>query len=521
METLSPFALAEGLLPENPFREERPPVAHWWLYGFAVFASLILVFPTVHSMRVRWQNAERHAAAPSVPLVPFPPIEVEIPPAPPESVSMVFNGTGAVRIHRRPVTTPNETVVLPPPPPLPVTLPAGETGTTAPMQPVPFNTGAERVIIPPPLAPVPVPPANMTPEQKRQWIRTHGGKGLLKIMPAANSGAMLAEPTGPDNHVGMYLTYNSMKRNDFVQKTIDDTVKAGGNAIVFEVKGGNVHYQTTSPMANKIGTAVTAYDLPAFIAKARQQGIFTIGRFVTVKDPLLAQYVPGSRIKNPKNGTDVGQVWTDPAAPDTLQYNKEILVDLLKSGIDEVNFDYIRYPTEYDQRLIGLNGDGKADHIETFLRMVKEERDAISPHTKIGISTYAIMGWDYEINKEMIGQDFVRFAPLVDIISPMAYPASFTSPEYYVPGRNVGSRMYSLVYRTLKGYADRLGPEESKKIRPWIQAYYVDSQDVYDEIKAVYDAGSCGFMFWSAGNTYGASYAGLKQAAVLKPERCK
>jgi hypothetical protein len=56
------------------------------------------------------------------------------------------------------------------------------------------------------------------------------------------------------------------------------------------------------------------------------------------------------------------------------------------------------------------------------------------------------------VNVEHLGQDVVRFAPLLDVISPMAYPASFAENEYYKPGVNPRSRMYYLVYRTLTGY---------------------------------------------------------------------
>ncbi len=102
----------------------------------------------------------------------------------------------------------------------------------------------------------------------------------------------------------------------------------------------------------------------------------------------------------------------------------------------------------------------------------------------------------------------------------MAYPATFAAGHYYRPGKDPGSRDYFLVYRTLTGYAELLGPEQSKKLRPWIQGYGVSTQDVTDEIKAVYDAGYCGFTVWNAGNGYAPAYAAMKNDR-LRPERCK
>lgn len=46
--------------------------------------------------------------------------------------------------------------------------------------------------------------------------------------------------------------------------------------------------------------------------------------------------------------------------------------------------------------------------------------------------------------------------------------------------------MYWLVYRTLTGYNDLLGPEHSGKIRPWIQGYGVTTKDMQDQMRAVY-----------------------------------
>jgi hypothetical protein len=43
---------------------------------------------------------------------------------------------------------------------------------------------------------------------------------------------------------------------------------------------------------------------------------------------------------------------------------------------------------------------------------------------------------------------------------------------------------------------------------------------VTDEIKAVYDAGFCGFTVWNAGNGYAPAYAAMKNER-LRPEWCR
>ncbi len=122
------------------------------------------------------------------------------------------------------------------------------------------------------------------------------------------------------------------------------------------------------------------------------------------------------------------------------------------------------------------------------------------------------------MNVKTLGQDVVRFAPLLDVISPMAYPATFTSPEYYVPGKHPVSRMYWLVYRTLTGYQELLGEEHKHKLRPWIQGYYVDKKDMKEQMQAVYDTGLCGFQVWNANNNYQYTYPAMGEMTV--PENC-
>lgn len=318
---------------------------------------------------------------------------------------------------------------------------------------------------------------------------------------------------------GVFLTASSLARKQFLEETMKNIVDAGGSSIVFDVKGAAVLFESTSPMAHDLGLVRGTYNLKDVIALAKKYKLYTIGRFVAIKDAGLTAKNPSTRVKNPITGAVISKDWIDPADDTAIAYNAEVMCELAGSGIDEVNMDYIRFSTSEFGALRVYSGKQKADHVEKFIRAMREAIDRCGPSTKLGISSYAILGWNYDINVETLGQDVVRFAPLLDVISPMAYPSTFTSDGYYVPGKHPGPRMYYLVYRTLKGYADLLGPEQSKKIRPWIQGYFVDTKDVQDQIRAVYDAGFCGFQSWNSGNNYTPTYKAMK-TSVEKPEGC-
>ena len=321
-----------------------------------------------------------------------------------------------------------------------------------------------------------------------------------------------------DNKIGVYLNPNKVGEDGFLDSTFDSLDESGGSAIVFDVKGDYVYFQSTSPLAEEFGLINPLYELPEIVAKAKERGIYTIARLVAAKDPILSLNNPDVRIRHPKTNIAVGYEWVDLSNPTILEYNKQVMRDLIAAGVDEINIDYLRYPTEYKQSLIGLTWEEKAERLEKFIRMARSLIDEQDPSVKLGISTYAILGWNFEVNVKPLGQDVVRFAPYVDVISPMAYPSTFKRGAYYDPNKHPRSRMYYLVYQTLKGYEELLGEEYAWKLRPWIQGYYVTQNDMRDEIDAVFDAGYCGFTIWSAGNFYSVPYKVLPELEI--PDRC-
>jgi hypothetical protein len=328
-------------------------------------------------------------------------------------------------------------------------------------------------------------------------------------------------PTGRrfDNQRGVYLTASSVARTKFFDDTIDDLLEAGGSTIIFDVKGGGVLFHSAAPLANEVGLVKNIYDLPAIIQKLHEKNIYVMGRFVAIKDDAFTTKRPDTRIKNPKTGKVLSQTWVDPANDDAIRFNMEVMCELAAAGIDEINLDYIRFSTADFGALGVYSGDEKADRVEKFLKASRETINRCGPTTKLGISTFAILGWAYDINMETLGQDVKRFAPLVDVISPMAYPATFAEGHYYNPAKHPRSRMYYLVYRTMTGYAEFLGPDHAHKLRPWIQGYGVTTKNVKDEIDAVYDAGACGFTVWNANNNYAPTYAAIT-SDTARPERC-
>jgi hypothetical protein len=349
-----------------------------------------------------------------------------------------------------------------------------------------------------------------------QTAQTAGRHADFVVKSAAEHAA--AWPKAEDQ-TGIYLTTVGITSSDFLDPAVENIGKLQNPAIVFDVKGTFVYFPSGAKKAQEYGLVRPLYDLPEMVAQLKEEGFYVIARYISVKDPEFAKTIPDVQIKNFKTGIGLGDGWVDPSHGVVLEYNKEIIKEIALSGVDEINLDYIRYPTDYSQYLMGLSREEKTDNLEKFIVMARKVIDETNPGVRLGISTYAILGWHFDENVERIGQDVVRFAPYLDIISPMAYPATFSVGGYYNPDKDPGSRMYYLVYRTIEGYEELLGPEHAHKIRPWIQGYFTNTKNMVDQMNAVYDSGHCGFTVWSAGGNYDSTYKALRKVEV--PEECK
>lgn len=442
---------------------------------------------SINPRRVQRQAEEREAQAPHAAPAEVPPVVIPPPADPNQEAPAPLHESGAAAVP------PGEPAIIIPEP-VPENEPAAVTGSEVPLAPVDE----------------PLEPAPIVPEEPP----SESGGTVDPVLPAV---PLPSSVPLPPQEIGVFFTQTSVKNDKYFLATLDQLKALGNGALIFNVKGGYVHFAASAPMANELDLVHPSYDLPEVIRQARERGVTTIGRFVALKDPNLAQALPETQIKHPKTDRSVGNVWVDPGNEEVIVYNEQIFRDLVAAGIDEINLDYIRYPTEYAQTSIGLKGSEKADRIEAFLQMARRVIDENGRKTKLGISTYAILGWNFPVNFEPLGQDIARFAPLVDVISPMAYPATFAQGSYYNPARHPRSRMYYLVYRTLTGYRELLG-DQAYKLRPWIQGYGITQKNLKDEIDAVFDAGSCGFTIWNASNEYGIFMRMLPE--VKRPEHC-
>jgi len=313
------------------------------------------------------------------------------------------------------------------------------------------------------------------------------------------------------------------------------------NAVVIDIKdaSGVVSYRTGAEMAKKY----KAYwpeisNINSLVREFHNQGIYVIGRIVVFEDVALAKSRPDLAVYDKSKTKDKSQPvlwgnrnglsWVDPASQEVWDYNISIAKDAASHGFDEINFDYVRFPTDGQLSNMGFPiWDQKTPKYIVIKNFFKKLRESF-PDTKISVDLFGLTA----VNTDDlgVGQIIEDSFDYFDYVCPMLYPShyangfmSFENPAEY-PYEVVKYSMEKAILKR-KFYSDNLlNKTENKlaKIRPWLQDFDMgavyDTNMVKQEIKAVAESMGedfSGFMLWSPSNIY-TKGAIIKEESVLK-----
>lgn len=318
------------------------------------------------------------------------------------------------------------------------------------------------------------------------------------------------------------------------------------------------------------GGVIITDQLRALVQTLHEKGIWVIAREVVFKDNSQEKAYPLWYLKR-KNGAvwrdRRGGSWLDPASREAWQYQAGIAKAAIDAGFDEIQFDYIRFPSDGDvQNIVYPVYDGKRPKYEVmreFFAYLHGELKRYKPEIILSADLFgyvALERADLGIGQRLgdIGENF-------DYISLMVYPSHYYSgfqvaadparelPALYYPYQSAdisqvaSNRPYDVIHRSLLVAGDVLRgaasgtapipanvaaasapispsvpqpPRETARLRPWLQDFdlavdsnrgiHYDAKKVRAEIDAAEAAGSSGWLLWSANNIY--------TAAALKPK---
>ncbi len=346
----------------------------------------------------------------------------------------------------------------------------------------------------------------------------------------------VAIPPEPTKAKAVYLTGWSAGTKSKRESTINNLKENGFNAVVIDIKdeAGQLSYSSKVQTAIDIKASKGMIgNIASVLQEFHDNDIYVIGRIVTFKDPLYAKNLTQNAYHNAEGALwkdYSGNNWPNPYNEASWEYPIALAKEAAELGFDEIQFDYVRFPSsegKVKQIAFGFNSatQTKSETINLFLTKVMEELEGypvtISADV-FGITTKK--AGDFE----NIGQDFAAIAGIVDVICPMVYPSHYGLGEYNIskPDKNP----YDIVFGALKDAQKRIdetGREKSAIIRPYLQDFTASwlgsgnylkygTAEVKEQIQACFDLRIDEFTLWDSNNSY--CYEALGQATWLSEE---
>lgn len=378
------------------------------------------------------------------------------------------------------------------------------------------------------------------PEPEAEWfLETRTDSGFWNYYPGRNkwrkSGRSAAAAVqerdlvkpNPDalKKFGIYISsYNA--RGEQLDKHINFLKAHGLNSMVVDFKEdfGWVTYNTRLDLPGKIGAVSLRIDLEELLEKAHANNIYVIARLVVFKDRQLFNYDNHKyalkkrhsnepwrylvEVENEETGETTyvqREYWVDPFSRFVWEYNTAIARELQERGVDEIQFDYIRFPSDGPLSAINYTyqrqGMTKIDALESFLALSRE-----TIHIPISTDLYGFNSW-HRMGR-WIGQSIELLADYVDVICPMFYPSHF--PIDFIAEIDYLERA-KIIYNQGTFRAASIAGERAI-IRPYIQAFLIGrelemstleySTYLKQQLIGTKSAPSSGFTLWNASNRY-------------------
>jgi len=323
---------------------------------------------------------------------------------------------------------------------------------------------------------------------------------------------------------GLYLSAYTVGLAGQLDKHLDFMVKNGLNTLVLDFKNdfGEVAYDTKVPLARAAKAVKPQFDAAEVVKKVHARGLYLIARQVVFKDNRLYAYNANqyalwdSQTKRPwgyfesvtaEDGTVTPvqkEFWVDTYSSDVWDYNVAIARELQGLGVDEVQFDYIRFPSDGPvNRIVNrykVEGMTRLDALESFLQRARAGLDI-----PISVDIYGYNGY---FVTDHLGQNMAMMSRYVDAISAMLYPSHFW--KTFLPGMDYVERS-RVIYQD---GSDRtfLNTGRRVHVRPWVQTFLIGGElkmsdqriaDYLDrQLTGVQNSKASGYLLWNSSNKY-------------------
>ncbi len=334
---------------------------------------------------------------------------------------------------------------------------------------------------------------------------------------------------------GIYVTGWTAGSETRINSLIELINKTEVNAIIIDVKdySGFISYDINDPRFESTGALKELRILKPnlLIKKLHDHGIYVIARVTVFQDSILAKAHPEWALKNKNTGElwrdRKSLAWMDPASKEVWDYNVALAKDALGRGFDEVNFDYIRFPSDGNlQEIEYPHWDGLREKHLTMRDFFKYLRENLG-EAKISADLFGLV--TVAVDDLGIGQRLEDALPYFDFIAPMVYPSHYANGVFGFA--NPATHPYEIVNNSILGAIGKIKnfefgiPSESSstingsgtlpaikirearaKLRPWLQDFDLgadyDAEKIRAQIRGSDEAGGAGWMLWDPKNIY-------------------
>lgn len=307
------------------------------------------------------------------------------------------------------------------------------------------------------------------------------------------------------------------------------------NSVVIDMKdySGGISFKFNDDiLVDAISKKCTISDLKNYIESLHKSGVYVIGRITVFQDPIYSANHPGEAVQKESDKSvwkdGKGLSYVDPGSKDFWDYIVFLAKSSYEIGFDEINFDYIRFPSDGNMNDIFFpisQGKVKSSVIENFFSYLHKNLKDTGMKMSADLFGMTTTNTD-DLN---IGQIMEKALPYFDYLCPMVYPSHY--PKRFNGWENPNLYPYEIVKYSLDKALPRVVATSTiiqtansslvasttpqlytkqvfsiQKIRPWLQDFQYGgtygAKEVRAQIQAVYDSGLHSFMLWDPANKY-------------------
>lgn len=331
----------------------------------------------------------------------------------------------------------------------------------------------------------------------------------------------------------LYMSQCAATSNSFLEHFLQLADETEINSIVVDFKdySGTVIFPSAVAVAG--GQGCTHPDFAALLKTLHDHDLYVIGRLTVFQDPLYTKTYPAQAVQSLSTGVPwrdhKGLAFVDVSSQAYWDYVIALSREAYELGVDEINFDYIRYPSDGNMKDTKFASTGKshAENLELFFKYLTETLRTENPKLVLSADLFGMTTTNYDdLN---IGQVLERALPYFDYIGPMVYPSHY--PKTFNGWADPNAHPYELIRFVLDSAVARTTATTTKiaslayerigtstpalyqkpaynraKIRPWLQDFdypvTYTPEMVKAQIQATYDVGLDSWMMWDPANKY-------------------